>query len=69
MNAKKAKAWFGYLLVAWPGIKLIAQGFGVPLPDLNGLGDLLGGVSAAAGGTMLASSQPIVGKEAKSQVL
>ena len=62
---QKFKGWLGVALMAWPVLRMIALGFGLPLPDLNidGWSDILSGVSSATGGTMLASSQAIVGKE------
>lgn len=65
MNSK-VKGWMGYLMMAWPVIKLIAQYYHINLPEVPGnLGDILAAGTIAAGGTMVATAAPIMGKEAK----
>jgi hypothetical protein len=60
VKREKLKAWLGVFMVAWPILKFAVQHLtGIPLPDLDGFGDILAIGSQSAGTALLATSEPI----------
>lgn len=58
-DGKKTQIWLSLLAILWPIARSFALSRGVPLPDIGGLGDLLGYGSQVVGTTVLAKSNPV----------